>query len=233
MTVGRTQVTRYANGIGTVPDNNILADFGMPDPTEWLIHFDDFYNYSASDWTITAVGLGTTAQADVDGGAVLVTTSAASGDSRYHQKNGRSFLMKPGKRAFFKARVALDNVLTSSMLVGLQLNDTTPKDATDGIYFFKNSTNAIDILCRRDASSGSNSVSNIAQMVNNQFIELSWYYNGEGLLFYAVDGVVRGSMSASAAFLPDALLSVSFGFETNTVAARNGTVDYLFAALER
>jgi len=190
-------------------------------------------NYTAADWTITAIGTGTSAQADVNGGAVLVTTSGASGDSRWAQKLGRSFLLSASKKAFFKARLKIDNVLTSSMLVGLQLTDTTPEDATDGIYFIKASANSIDIVCRKDATTGSNSAAGIATLVNDTFIELAWYYDGEGMLYYAVDGVVKGSISAAAAYLPDAQLSVSFGFETNAVATRAGTVDYVFAALER
>lgn len=230
---GRSLVTRYVNGISNVADNSIMADYGLPDPTKWITHFEDFINYTAADWTTTAVGTGTTAQGDTNGGTLVSTTSGASGDSRFSQKIGRSFLLSSTKKAFFKARVALDNVATSSMIVGLQLNDTTPKDATDGIYFYKNSANSVDLFCRKDASTGSNSVTGVATMVNATFIELAWYYDGEGVLYYAVDGVVRGSISATAAFLPDAQLSISFGVETNAAATRALTVDYLLAALER
>ena len=230
---GRTNVTRYVNGINNVADNNILADFGMPDPTKWITHFDDFINYTAGDWTITAVGSGTSAQGDGLGGQLVVTTSGASGDGRWAQKLGRSFVLSSGKRAFFKARLKIDNVATSSLLVGLQLNDTTPEDATDGIYFIKQSSNSIDFVVRKDATTGSNSAAGVATLVNDTFIELAWFYDGEGSCYYAVDGVVKGSIAATSAFLPDTTLSVSFGFETNAVATRAGTVDYVFAALER
>ena len=230
---GRSQVVRLVNGVTNVSENNILADFGMLDPTKWIVHFDDFVNYNSADWTTTAVGTGTTAQGDGLGGFLVSTTSGASGDSRFTQKIGRPFVLSSSKKAFFKVRLKIDNVLTCSMVAGLQLNDTTPEDATDGIYFIKQSSNSIDIVCRKDATTGSNSASGIATMVNDTFIELAWYYDGEGVLYYAVDGVVRGSIAATSAFLPDTNLSVSFGFETNAAATRAGTVDYVFAALER
>lgn len=231
--VGQSQVTRFVNGINNVADNNILADFGMLDPTKWIVHFDDFINYVSGDWTETAVGSGTTALGNVNGGALVVTTSGSSGDSRFSQKIGRSFLLSVGKRAFFKGRFKIDNVLTCSMVMGLQNNDTTPEDATDGIYFIKNSSNSIDLVCRKDASTGSKSVTGVATLINDTFIELAWYFDGEDTLYYAVDGVIRGSTSVSTATLPDAQLSMSFGFETNAAATRAGTVDYVFAALER
>jgi len=234
MAIGRSQVTRWVNGVNNVADNNILADFGMPDPSKWIVHFEDFINYTAADWTTTAVGTGTTAQADVNGGVLVSTTSGASGDSRYTQKIGRSFLLSSSKRAFFKARVKIDNVATSSMILGLQLSDTTPKDATDGIYFYKNSANSVDFYVRKDASTGSNSVSGVATMVNDTFMEFAWAYDPvDQLVYYAIDGVVKGSLSATSAYLPDAQLSISFGFETNAAATRAGTVDYVLAALER
>lgn len=232
-----TQMARFAPGIGTVAENNILADFGLPDPTRWISHFEDFTQggFLATDYTTTAVGTGTTAIGDGNGGTLVVTTSAASGDSRYAQKIGRNMLLTTGKKAFFKARLALDNVLTSSMIVGLQLNDTTPKDATDGIYFFKNSANAVDFFVRSNATTGSRSATGVATMVNNVFMEFGWAWDGIDTVYYSIDGVVRGSLLTTGAVnaLPDALLSMSFGVETNTTVLRTMTVDYLFAAEER
>jgi len=233
--LGRAPITRWPGGFNNVAENNILADMGLPDPTRFITHFEDFINYTAADWTVTAVGTGTSALTDVNGGVLLTTTSAASGDSRYSQKIGRGFLMATNKRTFFKARVAIDNVLTSTMILGIQNNTTTPKpgaSSTDGIFFFKNSANQIDIHARKDNSTGATSVTNIASMVNNTYIELGWYYDADGVLHYSVDGVERGVVNI-ANFFPDAQLSMSFGFETNTTAARSGSIDYIFVAQER
>ena len=229
---GRTQVTRLVNGITNVAENNILADFGMLDPTKWITHFDDFVNFNSADWTETKVGTGATAVADIHGGAIQVTTTAASGDSNYLQKIGRSLLLDPTKRAFFKVRLRIDNVLTSTIIAGIQINTTTPKTATDGIYFFKNSANSVDLFCRKDTTTGSTSVTGVATMTNATFTEWAWYYDGNGTLYYAIDGVVKGSVSV-ANFFPDAQLSTSFGFETTTAVLRTGVVDYTFFAVER
>lgn len=228
------KVTRLVNGITNVADNNIMADHGQPDPTKFISLWEDFMqNPVAADYTITAIGTGTNALGDVNGGALVVTTSGASGDSRYLQRIGRSILMTPGKKAFFKARVKVDLVATSTLLFGLQNSTTTPKVATDGIYFLKSSAATVDVFVRKDTTTGSNTVAAVATMVNDTFMEFGLYFDGVDRVFYSIDGVVKGSLLASAAFLPDAQLSISFGAETNVAVARVGTFDYLYMAMER
>ena len=235
MPIGQSQVTRLVNGIGTVADNNIFADFGMPDPTKWHIFFEDFLqNPVAADYTITKVGTGTTALADTAFGALLLTNTTGASDSIYLQRIGRSFLMNSAKKAFFKTRLKMSSATLCGVLAGLQINDTTPTDATDGIYFLKTAAAAtFDIFVRKDASTGSNTVAAVATAVADTFIELAWYYDGAGLVYYAVDGVVKGSLSAAAAYLPDAQLSASFGLLNGSAVAHTAQFDYLFAAIER
>jgi hypothetical protein len=235
---GRSNVSRYVNGITTVADNNILADFGMPDPTKWINYFNDFVNYTAADWTITkteaGAGSATHVLTDINGGALLITNDAADNDNVLYQKVGECFLMSSSKKAFFKARLKVSDATQSDLVVGLQVTDTTSLDVTDGIYFLKaDGVATLDVFCRKDATTGSNTAAAIATLVSDTFIELAWYYDGEGSLYYAVDGVVKGSISAAAAYLPDTELTVSFGIQNGEAVAKTMTVDYVFAALER
>jgi len=238
MSYGRSQVTRFVNGINNVADNSIMADFGMPDPTKWHVFFDDFVHYNATDWTITTTELGagsaTEALTDINGGALLVTNDNANADNDFFNKVGESFLLASGKRAFFKTRLKLGDATATDLVVGLQITDTTPLDVTDGIYFLKPTAAAtVDFYCRKDATTGSNSTTGIATMANDTFIELAWFYDGESTVYYAVDGVVKGSLDASATYLPDTELTVSFGIQNGAAAAKTLTLDYLFAAIER
>lgn len=229
------KVTRLVNGVTNVADNNIFADMGQLDPTKFQTFFDDFHqNPVAADWTITKVGTGTTALADINGGALLITNSAGAADSVYMQRIGRSFLMTSGKKVFFKARVKMSSATLCGVLVGLQINDTTPVDATDGIYFLKTAAAApIDIFVRKDATTGSNTVAGIATAVADTFVELGFFYDGVDKVYYSVDGVVKGSLSAAAAYLPDAQLSVSFGLLNGSAVAHTAHFDYIFVAQER
>lgn len=235
---GRSLVTRYVNGVNNVADNSIMADYGLPDPTKWVVFFDDFMKFTAAEWTITTTEAGsgnaTEALTDINGGALLITNDDADNDADFFQKVGESFLLASGKRAFFKTRFKVSDATQSDVVIGLQVTDTSPLDVTDGIYFLKaDDAETVDIICRKNATTGSNSASAITSLVSDTFIELAWYYDGEGLLYYAVDGVVKGSITASSSYLPDTELTVSFGIQNGAAAAKTMTVDYIFAALER
>ena len=235
---GRSDVTRFVNGITNVAENNILADFGMLDPTKWIVFFDDFLRYNAADWVITTTEAGagdaTEALTDINGGALLITNDAADNDNDFFQKVGECFRLSSGKRAFFKARFKTSDATQSDIVFGLQVTDTSPLDVTDGIYFLKEDGAAtVDLYCRKDATTGSNKADDIATLANDTFVELAWYYDGEGTVYYAVDGVVKGSMTASSSYLPDTELTVSFGIQNGEAVAKTLTVDYVFAALER
>jgi len=229
---GRTQVTRLVNGFTNVADNNILADYGLPDPTKWITQFDDFVNYNTGNWTLANTGTGTAFAVvnSIAGGAIAAVTGAVANNNYTILSNSLPFLLDATKRAFFKCRFKVDNVATSYIFAGIMA--TAARTTNDGIYFLKNSTSGVDIVCRKDSSTGSTSATAIATMANDTFVDLAWFYDGAGTLYYAVNGVVTGSLSV-ASYFPDANVGLCFGVETNTTAARTGTVDYLFASVER
>lgn len=238
MTLGASSVTRLVNGLNNVADNSIMADYGMFDPTKWVVYFNDFLAYAAADWTITkteaGTGSATHAITDINGGAILITNDDADNDNVFYQKVGECFLLSLTKRAFFKARFKVSNATQSDIVFGLQVTDTSPLDVTDGIYFLKDDDAAtVDLYVRKDASTGSKKVDDLATLVDDTFVELAWAYDGDGTLYYAVDGVVKGSTSVTAAFLPDTEITVSFGLQNGSAGAKTMTVDYVFAALER
>lgn len=229
---------RFPSGVTNAAPGSPLAQFGLPDPSSWHVYFDDFDTYNASDWTITTVEAGagdaTEALSDVDGGVLLVTNDAADDDSDFFQKKGESFLLEAGKRAIFKARVRTSDATQSDIVIGLQITDTTPLDATDGIYFLKaDGAATASIVCRKNATTGSTSASAVATFANDTWIELAWYYDGKGSLSYFVDGQQRGTLDASSTYLPDTELTVSFGIQNGEAVAKTLSVDYILAAKER
>lgn len=229
---------RFPGGVTNVAPDNPLGMFGLPDPTSWHVFFDDFDRFVAADWTITTTeagaGSATEALTDADGGVLLVTNDAADNDADFFQKVGESFKMEAGKRAFFKARFKVSDATQSDFVVGLQVTDTTPLDATDGIYFQKDDGDAnLDVYCRKDATTGSNSATAIATVVADTYLTVAWYYDGKGSLAYFVDDVQLGTLDASSTYLPDTELTVSFGIQNGEAAAKTMSLDFLFAAKER
>jgi hypothetical protein len=231
-------VTSLVNGLNNVADNSIMKQFGMMDPTKWHTYFEDFDRFAAAEWTITTTeggsGSATEALTDADGGVLLITNDDLDNDADFFQKVGESFKMEAGKRAFFKARFKVSNATQSDFVIGLQVTDTTPLDVTDGIYFRKDDDDALlDVVCRKDASTGSTSATGIHTVVDDTYLTVAWYYDGVDKLYYAVNDVILGTLSAAAAYLPDTELTVSFGIQNGSAGAKTMSVDYIFASKER
>lgn len=228
-------VTRFPGGVTNVAENDLFADLVMPDPTKFHTYFDDFDNYTAGDWVVTETQAGATqALTAGDGGLLLLTNSAADDDLVALQKTPAAFAFTAGKKVFFKARFKVSDATQSDFVIGLQVVDTTPLDVTDGVYFLKaDGSTDLSVVCRKNASTGSTSASSIATIADDTFITVGFYYDGESKVFYSIDGVVKGSLDASSAYLPDTTCTVSFAIQNGEAVAKTMTVDYVFVADER
>jgi hypothetical protein len=228
-------VTRFPNGVTNVAENDLFCDLAMPDPTQFHTYFNDFDTYAAGDWTVTeSTTTITQALTDGDGGLLLLSNTAADDDLCALQKVGESFLLESGKKTFFKARFKVSDATESDLVMGLQVTDTTPLDVTDGVYFLKaDGSTSVDLVCRKNATTGSNVASAVVTLTDDTFVTLGWYYDGQDKLTYSVNGTVTGSLDASSAYLPDTDLTVSFAIQNGAAAAKTMTVDYVFAAKQR
>lgn len=229
---------RFAGGVTTVRATDPLGQYGLPDPTKWHVFFDDFDRYNAADWTITTTeagaGSATEALTDADGGVLLVTNDAADNDADFFQKVGESFLLEAGKRAFFKARFKVSDATQSDFVVGLQVTDTTPLAVSDGIWFQKDDGDTnLDVYCGKSSGAGTASAAAIATVADDTYLTVAWYYDGKGSLAYYVDGAQKGTLDASATYLPDTELTISFGIQNGEAVAKTMSLDYIFAAKER
>jgi len=228
-------VTRFPGGVTNNAESNIFADMVQNDPTKYHQYWDDFDTYVAADWVVTETQAGATqALTAGDGGWLLLTNTAADDDLVALQKTPAAFSFTSGKKAFFKARFKVSDATQSDVVIGLQVVDTTPLDVTDGVYFLKaDGAATVDVVCRKNATTGSTSASAVATLVADTFIELAWYYDGIDKVFYAVDGTVKGSLDASSSYLPDTITTVSFALQNGEAVAKTMTVDYVYAAIER
>lgn len=226
--------TRFPNGVTNANQNGNMQNLGQLDPTKFHTFFDDFDTYLATDWTITETGTATQALTAGDGGLLLVTNSALDNDASFQQLTTATFLMAANKRAFFKCRFKVSDATQSDVQVGLIVTDTTPLDATDGIYFQKDDGDAqIDVYVRKDATTGSTSATNVGTLVSDTFIELGWAYDGKSATKFFINDVHVSTLDSSSTYLPDTTLNVSFGIQNGEAVAKTMTVDYIFAAKER
>lgn len=232
--------TRFTHGVTTAPKTNPLGMFGRPDPTTWHEYFNDFDNYVSGNWTVTTVGTGTVALTNLDGGALLITNSAADNDGVQLQKVGESFALTAGKRAIFKARFKVSDATQSDLIMGLCVTDTTLMGSTagagvtDGIFFSKDDGVAtLDVQCQKNASTGQTRAAAVATLADDTFVTVAWAYDGKGEVAYYVNDIQLGTLTGTSAYLPDTTLTVSFGIINGEAVAKTMTVDYVFAAVER
>lgn len=226
-------MSRFPNGLSTARSRSPLGNYTHPDETDQHLWMNDFDAYVAGDWTITVVGTSTPALVAGDGGLLGITTSATSADSTFMQQTIATFTFETAKPAWFAARLKV-STLATTMVVGLQVIDTTPLSVTDGIYFLSTTaTGAVTGICRKNATTGSTSVTG-ATLVADTYTELAWYWDGKDTVTFYQDKIAFGSATGVAAsYLPDTTCTVSFGIQTDSANARTMTVDYLMAAKSR
>lgn len=226
--------TRFPSGVNNANNMSALSNMGQMDPSKFHSFFTDFDTYTAADWIVTEVGTATQALTAGDGGLLLITNSALATDSSFQQNLVASFLMEAGKKAFFKARFKVSDATQSIFQLGLIVADTTPLDATDGIYFQKDDGDAfLDFYTRKDATTGSSSLTAVATVVSDTFLTVGFEYDGKSDVAAFVNDIKVGSIATNGTYLPDAALSVSFGMQNGEALAKNMTMDYIFAAKER
>ncbi len=227
-------VTRFPNGVTNVDANSIFNSLKSPDPNLYHVFSEDFDTYLASDWTVTVIGTTPTAALiDGNGGLLALTGTAVDNDGIALQTVKESFFPVAGKKTFFFSRFKLSDATQMDFLVGLQITDTTPFDATDGIYFIKaDDAASLSIICRKNATTGSTTAV-VGTLANDTFVTVAFFYDGVDRLYYSLNGTALGYLDASASFLPDAGLAVSFAMLNGAAASKVATVDRIWAAQER
>lgn len=233
---------RYPYGVSTVPASNPLGQFGMPDPTEWHVWFDDFDDFTAAQWIITTTEAGagdaTEAISNADGGVLLLTNDAADNDLDFLQWSGtdasaatETFKFVSGKKLFFKARIKVSDATQSDFVIGLQITDTTPLAVSDGVYWRKDDGDAdLDFVVIKDSTATTATAASTA--ANDTWMTLAFYYDGKSSIRYYKNDVQLGT-SVTTNMVDDEELTISFGIQNGEAVAKTMSVDYIFVAKER
>lgn len=229
--------TNFPYGVNNITAQNILGQLTQPDFTQTHTYFNDFDTYTAAEWTVTETQAGATqALANVDGGVLLLTNSAADNDLNALQKVGESFKFEAGKKLFFKARFAVSDATESDFIIGLQITDSTPLAVTDGVYFRKDDGDAnLDFVVVKDSTASTATA--ITTVANNTYLTVGFYYNGVNEIVYAGstnnnNPTILGKLDITN--LPDdEELTISFGIQNGEAVAKTMSIDYIFVSKER
>lgn len=213
--------------------------------TAFYEYFNDFFNFTAADWTITTTeaGAGSASEAltNAAGGQLLITNDAADNDHDFFQLPAEAFKLVAGKRFYFGIRFKTNDATETDIIAGLVITDTTPLAHTDGIAFIKDDGDTnIDLTVTKDSTE--TEVAAVGTLADDTFVTLEFYYDGrtdtDGAI--SADSVVQifvdGTRVAAAALtnMPDdEELTLTFGIQNGAAAAKTLTVDWVRAFVER
>jgi hypothetical protein len=138
-----TRPVRYPSGVSTDTPLGPLANYGLPNPFFYHHLEDDFDELITADgrWTVYNKAGGSVANVAGDGGRLLFTTAATSGDVESIQTTVAGFTLTAGKKSFFLTRLQMSSVAATgpTVIAGLIDQTATPNlTITDGIYFIIN-----------------------------------------------------------------------------------------------
>ena len=235
---------RYSKGVTNVDSSNTMGQLIIPDPTSVITFMDDFIKFDPSDWFITRImtqntTAGVETNSDASGGILTFYPSAGDNDSTFYQYKGYSNVttaseivtLESGKKVWFKARMKVSDTGDSDFIMGIQSADTTPLTApVDGVYW--KSDDGDDYL---DFQVYAGSVSTtaetaVATIVDDTWFTAGFYWDGVDTIEYFYNDSIQGSTTAS---YPTAAMTLSFGVQNGSAAARTMTVDYYCLIKER
>lgn len=237
--------TNYQNGVTNVGTLNngattTLQTYVAPDPSRVHQWFDDFDDYVAGNWTITETGSGTRAVGNADGGILVITNAAADNDRNFLQWSGatnaatvETWTWEATQAMWFKARFKVSDATETDFVMGLQITDTTPLDAADGLFFQKDDGSTSLYFTAIKTGVGSSVVTSLATIVSDTYFTVGFWWDPTlGVLNLYYNGQAVGSISSTTNF-PTRTLTLSFGIQNGEAVAKSMSLDYLFCSKDR
>lgn len=237
--------TNFPNGVTNVGTLNTgatttLQSYVAQDPSRVHQWFDDFDDYVAGNWTITETGTGTRAVGNIDGGVLVITNAAADNDCNFLQWSGatnastvETWTWESTQAMWFKARFKVSDATQSDFVMGLQITDTTPLDAADGLFFQKDDGSTALYFTAIKTGVGSTVVSSLATIADNTYFTCGFWWDPVlGVLTLYYNGNPVGSISSTTNF-PTRTLTLSFGIQNGEGAAKSMSVDFIMIGKDR
>lgn len=208
--------------------------FGVPGYLS--THFDDFFTWKATDYTVTEVGTNTQTIADEVNGVLLLTNAAADNDATTLQiggtsdsaTTGESVLPAAGRTIWLETKLKISDATQSDFLFGLVTVDTTPLANANGIYFRKDDGDT-NLDCECNSSSVASTESAVAT-VSTSYMKLGIkVINTEKVEFWLND-VKKTEISTQ---IPATEMKLTIHMQNGEAVAKTMSVDYVFLAQTR
>lgn len=206
-----TNVAKYVDDFIYVPVDDTTGD-----PTGWT---STMVEAGASNTTVTS--------ANVQGGALLITTDSNENDGANIQLNGESFKLTAGVPLYFGARVKVSDATESDLFIGLAITDTDILGGvTDRIGFEKlDGSTDLKFMVEKDSTETLSAA--IKTVAADTWMKLEFFYTGSALQIF-VDNVEQTTVALTN--LPnDEELRVSCQFLAGSAGAKTAQIDWIRA----
>jgi hypothetical protein len=202
---------------------------------ELITYMNDFLvaqDYAAGDWVVTETQAGATQaiEADVVGGALLLTNTGTENDVVAIQGAEETWAMAAGKRMWFEARFRVSDADQADVFIGVAITDASVLDATDRAGFVLVDGSA-DLKFEAAKDSTASTISSLKTVTDAGWTKVSMYWDGVSKLHASVDGEYKGYVSSN---IPDnEQMALVVHLQAGAAAVQTCSVDYLYAAQER
>lgn len=235
--------SRFPSGITNVEKGRMFGPVQMPDPTRYHVFFDDFDRYVAADWTVTETQAGATqALADLDGGCLVLTNSAADDDVNAIQKAVEGFRWEANRMLYGKCRFKVSDATQSDLGIGLSITDASviASAPTDAFYFLK-ADGAATMVFKAGKNSTYSTSGTVLTLADNTFYTIGFTCDGVGYVsggstyygFRLYAGTsdnppyVTTLSVVSTNMCDDEDLTPTFALQNGEAVAKIATIDYL------
>ncbi|HVT27669.1 MAG TPA: hypothetical protein VHE81_06585 [Lacipirellulaceae bacterium] len=241
--------TNLPNGVTNAAESTALGSFVAPDPSKVYTYWNDFTSYiapySAATDPAVAVpgdfvvsGTGTVALASAANGILTLTNDATDDHNTFLQWGGNTgtvletFRWSASKEMWFKARFKTSDASDSDVVIGLAITDTSPLDASDGLFFLKSDgSTTINFKAVKNATASTVAA---GTMVSDTYCTVGYHWSKDaGVLEVFFNDVKVGSLSTTTNFPDDEDIAVTLGIQNGAAAAKALSVDYIMASIER
>lgn len=191
---------RFPAGVSTDPVWGPLAQFGLPNRFSYHYFADDFDDSLAVASVWAKNGTGTVVNTAGDGGLALFATTAVAAEFEQMQLSVGGFTFTAGKKSFFLTRLQVSDVINAGVIAGLIQTTATAFTVTDGLYFFKASGSATNLVLRHTVGSVNTDIvipTAAYTLANNTNIDLGWFVDRNQNIYAFVGSQLVGYMNQS------------------------------------
>lgn len=209
-------------------------DMPRMDFVEQVNDFTRSSDYTAGDWTITALAGTNTIAVDTDdpNGVLTLTTGATEDNGSAYQQKIECWRFAANKALEFEARFKINDVTQTDFVLGLQITDTTPFAVSDGAWFGSDDGDALLDFHLAKASVQSD-ILGVGTLVDDTWVKVGFYYDGVDEKVQVFINDIRVGAVLFSTYAPTTELCISMAFTTGEAVANTMLIDYIRAVQQR